>query len=211
MRVNEFASAEEQLELWKLVNQSVISAIEAQRQQQAQVNKAKAARARTKPGRLKRAAAVKRRGAAKPIPSTIPKTNAPAPTAAERPEKPDQDRGKTASKSQASLQKTSSPVSAPIPSVTSPAVNTQLPSPTSLPATNSAMVSTSPSNQFANAKPISHTVSSNVPSQQSQAKRSPKAPANIPVRQPRNSAMTGHVLPPQPVRARQQIAGAQTI
>ena len=36
MRLEEFANAEDQLELWKLVTQSVITAIETQRQQQAQ-------------------------------------------------------------------------------------------------------------------------------------------------------------------------------
>ena len=36
MRLEEFANAEDQLELWKLVTQSVITAIDTQRQQQAQ-------------------------------------------------------------------------------------------------------------------------------------------------------------------------------
>ena len=36
MRIDEFASAEEQMALWKLVNDNVWQAIETQRQQQAQ-------------------------------------------------------------------------------------------------------------------------------------------------------------------------------
>ena len=49
MRIDEIASAEEQMELWKLVNQSVWSSIEHQRQQQAKENEAKAAARRLKP------------------------------------------------------------------------------------------------------------------------------------------------------------------
>ena len=49
MRIDEFASAEEQLALWKLVNDNVWQAIETQRQQQAQAAQAKAAKAKLKP------------------------------------------------------------------------------------------------------------------------------------------------------------------
>ena len=49
MRIDEFASAEEQLALWKLVNDNVWQAIETQRQQQAQAAQAKAAQAKLKP------------------------------------------------------------------------------------------------------------------------------------------------------------------
>jgi hypothetical protein len=49
MRIDEFASAEEQLALWKLVNDNVWQAIDAQRQQQAQAAQAKAAQAKLKP------------------------------------------------------------------------------------------------------------------------------------------------------------------
>ncbi len=49
MRIDEFASAEEQLALWKLVNDNVWQAIETQRQQQVQVAQAKAAQAKLKP------------------------------------------------------------------------------------------------------------------------------------------------------------------
>ena len=49
MRIDEFASAEEQLALWRLVNDNVWQAIETQRQQQAQAAQAKAAKAKLKP------------------------------------------------------------------------------------------------------------------------------------------------------------------
>ena len=49
MRIVEIADAQAQLELWKLVNQSVWSSIEHQRQQQAKENEAKAAARRLKP------------------------------------------------------------------------------------------------------------------------------------------------------------------
>ena len=49
MRIDEFASAEEQMALWKLVNDNVWQAIETQRQQQAQAAQAKAAKAKSKP------------------------------------------------------------------------------------------------------------------------------------------------------------------
>jgi hypothetical protein len=49
MRIDEFASAEEQMALWKLVNDNVWQAIDAQRQQQAQAAQAKAAQAKSKP------------------------------------------------------------------------------------------------------------------------------------------------------------------
>jgi len=49
MRIDEFASAEEQMALWKLVNDNVWQAIETQRQQQAQATQAKAAKAKSKP------------------------------------------------------------------------------------------------------------------------------------------------------------------
>ena len=49
MRIDEFASAEEQLALWRLVNDNIWQAIETQRQQQAQAAQAKAAKAKLKP------------------------------------------------------------------------------------------------------------------------------------------------------------------
>ena len=49
MRIDEFASAEEQLALWRLVNDNVWQAIETQRQQQTQAAQAKAAKAKLKP------------------------------------------------------------------------------------------------------------------------------------------------------------------
>ena len=49
MRIVEIASAEEQMALWRLVNDNVWQAIETQRQQQAQAAKAKAAQVKLKP------------------------------------------------------------------------------------------------------------------------------------------------------------------
>ena len=49
MRINEIASAEDQMALWRLVSDSVWQAIETQRQQQAQAAQAKAAKAKLKP------------------------------------------------------------------------------------------------------------------------------------------------------------------
>lgn len=49
MRINEIASAEDQMALWRLVSDSVWRAIETQRQQQAQAAQAKAAKAKLKP------------------------------------------------------------------------------------------------------------------------------------------------------------------
>jgi hypothetical protein len=49
MRIVEIANAEEQMALWKLVNDNVWQAIDAQRQQQAQAAQAKAAKAKLKP------------------------------------------------------------------------------------------------------------------------------------------------------------------
>ena len=49
MRIDEFASAEEQLALWRLVNDNIWQAIDAQRQQQAQAAQAKAAKTKSKP------------------------------------------------------------------------------------------------------------------------------------------------------------------
>jgi hypothetical protein len=49
MRINEIASAEDQMALWRLVSDSVWQAIETQRQQQAQAEQVKAAKAKLKP------------------------------------------------------------------------------------------------------------------------------------------------------------------
>ena len=49
MRINEIASAEDQMALWRLVSDSVWQAIETQRQQQVQAAQAKAAKAKLKP------------------------------------------------------------------------------------------------------------------------------------------------------------------
>ena len=48
MRIDEIASAEEQMALWRLINDNVWQAIETQRQQQAQAAQAKAAKAKLK-------------------------------------------------------------------------------------------------------------------------------------------------------------------
>jgi len=55
MRIDEIASADEQMALWKLINDNVWQAIETQRQQQAQVAQAKAAEAKLKPRKGRKA------------------------------------------------------------------------------------------------------------------------------------------------------------
>jgi hypothetical protein len=59
MRINEIASAEDQMALWRLVSDSVWQAIETQRQQQAQEQKAKAAKAKLKPRKSRKGAKIK--------------------------------------------------------------------------------------------------------------------------------------------------------
>ena len=49
MRLDEFANAEDQMALWKLINDNVWQAIETQRQQQAREAQAKAAKTKLKP------------------------------------------------------------------------------------------------------------------------------------------------------------------
>jgi len=80
MRINEIASAEDQMALWRLVSDSVWQAIETQRQQQAQEEQAKAAKAKLKPRGSRKA---KGRSAA-PMPSPKP----PPPKKAQPPENP---------------------------------------------------------------------------------------------------------------------------
>ena len=78
MRINEIASAEDQMALWRLVSDSVWQAIETQRQQQAQAEQAKAAKAKLKPRGSRKG---KGRSAA---PMPLPKP--PAPKKAQSPE-----------------------------------------------------------------------------------------------------------------------------
>ena len=80
MRINEIASAEDQMALWRLVSDSVWQAIENQRQQQAQAEQAKAAKAKLKPRGSKKG---KGRSAA-PMPSPKP----PSPKKSPPPENP---------------------------------------------------------------------------------------------------------------------------
>ena len=78
MRLEEFANAEDQLELWKLVTQSVITAIDTQRQQQAHEQARKQAQSK------KRGAS---RGPSKAIP--IPTPPPPRPMASHPSKKPE--------------------------------------------------------------------------------------------------------------------------
>jgi hypothetical protein len=80
MRINEIASAEDQMALWRLVSNSVWQAIETQRQQQAQAEQAKAAKAKLKPRGSRKG---KSRSAA---PMPLPKP--PAPKKSPPPENP---------------------------------------------------------------------------------------------------------------------------
>jgi len=80
MRINEIASAEDQMALWRLVSDSVWQAIETQRQQQAQAEQARAAKAKLKPRDSRK---VKGRSAV-PMPSPKP----PPPKKSPPPENP---------------------------------------------------------------------------------------------------------------------------
>ena len=59
MRLDEFANAEDQMALWKLINDNVWQAIETQRQQQAKEAQAKAAKAKLKPRKGRKGASPK--------------------------------------------------------------------------------------------------------------------------------------------------------
>ena len=59
MRLFEFANAEDQMALWKLINDNVWQAIETQRQQQARAAQAKAAKAKLKPRKGRKGASPK--------------------------------------------------------------------------------------------------------------------------------------------------------
>jgi len=78
MRLDEFANAEDQMALWKLINDNVWQAIETQRQQQAREAQAKAAKAKLKPRKG-------RKGGAPKI--SIPKVG-PKPPPPKKPEAP---------------------------------------------------------------------------------------------------------------------------
>jgi len=56
MRFFEFANADEQMALWKLVSDNVWKAIDTQRQQEAQLAQARAAQAKLRPGKARKAA-----------------------------------------------------------------------------------------------------------------------------------------------------------
>jgi hypothetical protein len=71
MRIDEFASAEEQMALWKLVNDNVWQAIETQRQQQAKAAQAKVAKAKLKPRKGRKGAKGGGRGKLS-IPPSLP-------------------------------------------------------------------------------------------------------------------------------------------
>ena len=95
MRLEEFANAEDQLELWKLVTQSVITAIDTQRQQQAEEQEQARKQAQSK----KRGAS---RGPSKAI--TIPTPPPPRPMASHPRKKPETPKNKDIPPSHASVQ-----------------------------------------------------------------------------------------------------------
>ena len=64
MRINEFANAEEQLALWKLISDSVWKAVRSQAEQQARVNAEKALATKVTGSRKPTKAQHKRRGTA---------------------------------------------------------------------------------------------------------------------------------------------------
>jgi ATP-dependent exoDNAse (exonuclease V) beta subunit len=87
MRINEIASAEDQMALWRLVSDSVWQAIETQRQQQAQAAQAKAAKAKLKPrgGRKGKSKSAAPMAAPRPPP---PKKSSPPANPSTKPNQP---------------------------------------------------------------------------------------------------------------------------
>jgi len=81
MRFFEFANADEQMALWKLVSDNVWKAIDTQRQQEAQLAQARAAQAKLRPGKARKAARPKppRPGPGPVAASTPPPTSKPDP------------------------------------------------------------------------------------------------------------------------------------
>ena len=81
MRFFEFANADEQMALWKLVSDNVWKAIDTQRQQEAQLAQARAAQAKLRPGKARKAARPKnpRPGPGPAASSSPPPTSKPGP------------------------------------------------------------------------------------------------------------------------------------
>jgi hypothetical protein len=75
MRINEFANAEEQLALWKLISDGVWTAVRTQAEQQARANAEKAQQAKTKKPTSKRSKSVKAPYA--PPPPSLPEPKRP--------------------------------------------------------------------------------------------------------------------------------------
>jgi len=86
MRIVEIANAEEQLALWKLVNDNVWQAIDAQRQQQAQAAQAKAAKAKLKPRKGRKGGRGKLSIPMPPLPPSTKVPTAKKPEAAANPQ-----------------------------------------------------------------------------------------------------------------------------
>ena len=78
MRINEFANAEEQLALWKLISDSVWTAVRTQAEQQARANAERAQQAKAKKPTSKRSKSVKAPYA--PPPPPLPKPTHPTQT-----------------------------------------------------------------------------------------------------------------------------------
>ena len=75
MRINEFANAEEQLALWKLISDGVWTAVRTQAEQQARVNAERAQQAKTKKPTSKRSKSLKAPYA--PPPPSLPEPKHP--------------------------------------------------------------------------------------------------------------------------------------
>ena len=73
MRINEFANAEEQLALWKLISDGVWTAVRTQAEQQARANAERAQQAKTKKPTSKRSKSAKAPYAPPPPPLSKPK------------------------------------------------------------------------------------------------------------------------------------------
>ena len=117
MRIDEIASAEEQMALWRLINDNVWQAIETQRQQQAQVAQAKAAKAKLKPRKSRKGSRGKLSIPMPPPPPSPVATQAKKPEASSNPKqaKPQNLQPPAQARQQAAQQKT-----APIQTVAAP-------------------------------------------------------------------------------------------
>ena len=138
MRFFEFANADEQMALWKLVSDNVWKAIDTQRQQEAQLAQARAAQAKLRPGKARKAARPKnpRPGPGPAASSTPPPTSKPDPVDPSEPKAQDATQVTQALRSPTTASAQSQGVAKPI--ATPSATLTTRPTAASVPAKTAA-------------------------------------------------------------------------